>query len=65
MLNMPSLPKMTALFIIRPWLVNVSDLSLIEMLGWGLKRVVYKRIPANLNEIKHFCKEEYAEILQK
>lgn len=58
MLNMPSLPKMTALFIIRPWLANVSDLSLIEMQGRGPKRAMYIRIPANLDEIKHFCKED-------
>lgn len=43
MLNMPSLPKMTALFIIRPWLANVSDLSLIEMLGRGRReRCIYE-----------------------
>lgn len=59
MLNMPSLPKMTALFIIRPWLANVSDLSLIEMQGRGPKRAMYIRIPANLDEIKHFCKEDW------
>lgn len=52
MLNMPCLPKMTALFIIRPLLANVSDLSLIEMLGQGQKRAMYIRIPANFDEIK-------------
>lgn len=40
-----------------------SDFSLTETLWWDLKRLVHKRIPANLNELRQCCKEDWTKIL--
>lgn len=44
------------------WSSQSLYLNLIEMPWWDLKRAVHKQIPVNLNELKHRCKGEWANI---
>lgn len=46
------------------WPSQSPDLNLRKCMDELMKRAVYRRSPRNLTELKHFCKEEWANVPQ-
>lgn len=54
--------KLWGNLVMQQWPTHSLNLSKIEMVWLDLMRAVHKRMPANLNELKKYCKDECAKI---